>query len=79
LLEYLPSEDVGFGQRYYALASASRPKFVGLGLGHATRGLGHDLGLELETYRPCCEICDFLQSFVCKFSVEDNKPLYNGL
>ena len=30
-------------------------KIFGLGLGHASQGLG----LELKTYRSCCEICDF--------------------
>jgi len=48
----------------------------GLGLGLAARGLG----LEVETYRPCCEMyfSSTMSAAVncCKLSEEDNKPLW---
>jgi len=43
----------------------------GLGLGLAAQGLGLELGLVARYV--------IFFNVICKFSAEDNKPLYNGL
>jgi len=47
-----------------------KAKMFGLGFGLEADGLG----LELQTQVLLCDS----STVVCKFSTEDNKPLYNG-